>query len=273
MEKIEKVIDIRSAFKKSNSKLLRSVPGFMVTILEKLICQDEMNATIHRSRDKEGIAFIKDVLEGWKVRVNIKGRENIPASGRFIFAGNHPVGGIDALAFYSMISDFFPDVMSPTNELLNLIPNMRPVMLGINVFGKNTRETASKIDGLFESDIQIMIFPSGEVSRKIKGVISDPVWQKTFITKAVKHRRDIIPVHITGRNSGLFYFVANLRKSLGIKMYIETILLPREMMKQRNSVVTVTVGQPISYRLFTNEKNHHGWAQEIRDAVYKMGAG
>lgn len=273
MEETEKIIDIRSAFRKSNSKFLRSIPGFVVSMIEKFICQDEMNATIYRSRDKEGIAFIKDVLEGWKVRVNIKGSENIPPSGRFIFACNHPVGGIDALAFYSMISDFFPDIISPTNELLNLIPNLRPVMLGINVFGKNTRETASKIDELFESDTQIMIFPSGEVSRRKKGVISDPVWQKTFITKAVRHRRDIIPIHISGRNSGLFYFVANLRKSLGIKMYIETILLPREMMKQRNSEVTIKAGQPVSFSMFTNEKTHHEWAGEIRNAVYKLGAG
>lgn len=273
MEEIQKIIDIRSAFKKSNSKLLRSIPGFVVTMIEKLIYHDEMNATIHRSRDKEGIAFIKDVLEGWNVRLTIKGRDNIPASGRFIFAGNHPVGGIDALAFYSMIADFFPDVMSPANEILNIIPNMRPVMLGINVFGRNTREIAEKIDELFESDTQIMIFPSGEVSRKRKGVISDPVWQKSFITKAIRHRRDIIPVHISGRNSGLFYFVANLRKSLGIKMYIETILLPREMMKQRNSEVRITVGQPISYTSFTNDRTHHEWAQEIRNIVYKMGAG
>lgn len=273
MEEIEKVIDIRNAFRKSNSKLLRAIPGFVVAMIEKLICQDEMNATIHRSRDKEGIAFIKDVLEGWKVRVNVIGRENIPPTGRFIFAGNHPVGGIDALAFYSFISEFFPHVMSPTNELLNMIPNLRPVMLGINVFGRNTRETASKIDDLFESDTQIMIFPSGEVSRKTNGVISDPVWQKTFITKAVKHRRDIIPIHISGRNSGLFYFVANLRKSLGIKMYLETILLPREMMKQRNSEVTITAGKPISFRLFTNDKSHQEWAGEIREAVIKLGAG
>ncbi len=268
MDRIEKTIDIRIAFKKSNSAFLRLLPGFFVTILEKLIFQHEINATIHRSRDKTGVPFINDVLEGWNVSVKIIGAENIPAAGRFIFAGNHPVGGIDALAFYSMIYRFFPDVISPTNELLNQIPNLRPVMLGINVFGRNTRENATRIDELFESGSQIMIFPSGEVSRKTKGVISDPVWQKTFVTKAIRHKRDIIPVHISGRNSGFFYFVASLRKFLGIRMYLETILLPREMMKQRNSETTITIGKPVSYLSLTNDKTHYEWAQEIRKAVH-----
>ncbi len=271
MEDIEKVINIENAFRKSNSRLLRSLPHFIITMIERFICQDEMNATIHRSRDKTGVPFINDVLEGWNVRVIVKGEENVPASGRFIFAGNHPVGAIDAFAFYSFIYRFFPEVMSPTNELLNQIPNLRPVMLGINVFGKNTREIASKIDELFRSDTQIMIFPSGEVSRRTKGRILDPVWQKSFITKAIQHKRDIIPVYISGRNSGFFYFVANLRKFLGIRMYLETILLPREMMKQRNSSVTLIVGKPIKYELLTKDKSHHEWAQYVKNIVYSLG--
>ena len=270
MEEIENVIDIEKAFRKSNSGFLKSLPRFAVTLIIKLIRQDEMNATIHRSRDKTGVPFINDVLEDWNVRVIIHGRENVPASGRFIFAGNHPVGGIDALAFFSTIFSLFPDIKSPTNELLNQIPNLRPVMLGINVFRKNTREIAARLEELFESDTQIMIFPSGEVSRKHKGVISDPVWQKTFITKAIQHKRDIIPVHISGRNSGIFYFIANLRKFLGIKMYVETVLLPREMMKQRNSSVTLTIGKPIHYQSLTNEKTHHEWAQAVKRTVYDL---
>lgn len=270
MEEIVKVIDIEKALSKSKSGLLRSLPGFFIRLLARFIRQDEMNATIYRSRHLNGVPFIKDVLEGWKVKVVIHGGENLPPSGRFIFAANHPVGGIDALAFYSAVYSYFPEVISPTNELLDLIPNLRPVMLGINVFGKNTREKAAQLDELFESDTQILIFPSGEVSRRENGIISDPVWQKTFITKAIRHKRDIIPVHISGRNSGLFYFVARLRKRLGIRMYIETAFLPREMMKQRNSTVTITIGNPISYISLTPDRTHTEWAKEIKETVYRL---
>jgi putative hemolysin len=270
MEEVAKVIDIRKVIRNSKSGFLKSLPGFLISAIEKLIHQDEMNATISKCRDKTGVPFINDVLEDWNVKIDVRKSENIPASGRYIFVANHSVGALDSLAFLSMIYRFYPDVVSPSNELFNYIPNLHPVILGINVFGKNTRETTEKLNLLFESDTQVMIFPSGEVSRRIKGIISDPLWQKTFITKAVQYKRDVIPVHISGRNSNLFYTVANFRKFFGIKMYIETILLPREMAKQRNSTVTLTIGEAIPYRTFTDAMTHHEWAQYVREAVYSI---
>jgi putative hemolysin len=269
MESEIKVIDIEKEFRNSNPGLLKSLPGFVIKGIEKFIHQDEMNEVINLNNDKTGVPFINGVLNSWNIRTEIYGEENIPSSGRFVFVANHPVGAIDALAFLSIIYKFFPEVVSPSNEILSRIPNLRPLMLGINVFGKNTRETAEKINDLFESDVQVMMFPSGEVSRRTKGVIADPVWQKSFISKAIHYKRDIIPVHIGGRNSDLFYNVANLRKFLGIKMYIETIMLPREMIRQRNSSFRLTIGKVIPYETFTKEKDHWEWAQFVKEIVYK----
>ena len=270
MEEVPKVIDIGNVFRNSNSRLLKSFPGFIIKATEKLIHQDEMNTTWFINHDKTGAPFVNAVLKEWNVKVNVTGSENVPPSGRFIFVANHSVGGMDSLSFLSMINSFFPDVISPSNELFNYIPNLQPIILGINVFGKNTRETTEKLNNLFESNTQVMIFPSGEVSRRRNEVISDPIWQKTFITKAIQYKKDIIPVHISGRNSNLFYFIANLRKLLGIKMYIETILLPHEMMKQRNSPVTLTIGKVIPYQTFTNKMTHQEWAQYVKETVYKL---
>jgi 1-acyl-sn-glycerol-3-phosphate acyltransferase len=271
MEEIEKIIDIEKEFRSSKSRFFRSVPGFVIKLVRKLVDEDGMNETIHRSRHLEGSPFIDDVLKNWNVELIVRG-EKMPAEGRYICVANHPVGAIDALSFLAVLCKNYKDVISPSNEMLGLIPNLRPLMLGINVFGKNSKETAAALEELFRSGTQVMIFPSGEVSRRQKGVISDPEWHKTFVTKAIQHRRDIIPVHITGKNSGLFYFVANLRKKLGIKMYLETILLPREMMNQRNHPITLTIGKPVPYQSLTPEKSHSEWALTIKDLVYKLGS-
>ena len=270
MEETAKIIDVEKAIENSRSKFLKSLPGFILRMISRIVFEDEINHTIHRSRHLKGVPFIIDVLKGWNVILIIKGEENVPPAGRFIFAANHPVGGIDALAIFCTIFRHYKDVVSPANELLNNIPNLRPLVLGLNVFGKNTREVASRIDKLYASTSQVMIFPSGEVSRRRKGIISDPVWQKSFITKAVQHKRDIIPVHISGRNSNLFYNVARLREILGIRMYIETMLLPREMIKQRNSTTTVTIGKVIPYQEITDEFSHSEWAQKIKEIVYSL---
>lgn len=270
MPETEKIIDIEKEFKSSNSAFLRSLPSFVIRIIEKLIRQDEMNETIYRNREKTGIPFIKDVLAYWNVSVEVHGKGRVPENGRFVFAANHPVGGIDALSFFSVVGSLFPDVISPSNELLITIPNLRSLLLGLNVFGRNSKDTAGELNKLFESDNQILIFPAGEVSRRSHGSISDITWQKSFITKAVQYKRDIVPVFISGRNSNLFYNVARIRKMLGIKMYLETILLPREMMRQHNSTVTVVFGDIIPYQTFTREKTHPEWAQFVKDEVYKL---
>jgi putative hemolysin len=270
MEEITKTIDIEKSIKNGNSKFLKKLPRFFIRLMIRITGQEEMNRVIYKNREKSGVPFINGILKDWNVKVEITGEHNIPSSGRFIFAANHPVGGMDAMSIFNMMYRFFPVIVSPSNELLKAIPNLRPLILGLNVFGKNTKETAQKINELFESDIQVMMFPAGEVSRRRKGVISDPLWQKSFITKAVQHRRDIIPVFISGRNSNLFYFVANLRKFLGVKMYVETLLLPREMLKQRNSTIIINIGKPISYKTLTPELTHAEWAFKIKSIVYSL---
>jgi len=272
MEDLRKPIDIEKAIKNGDSRFLKSLPRLVIKLIIKIIGQKEMNRVIFKCHEKTGVPFINDVLDDWQVKVEVKGSEYIPQTGRFIFVSNHPVGAMDALAFLNIIYRFSPDVVSPSNELLNIIPNLRPLILGLNVFGKNTKETALKLNELFESDTQIMIFPSGEVSRRKKGRISDPVWQKSFITKAIQYERDIIPVFISGKNSNLFYIVANLRKFLGIKMYVETLLLPHEMLSQRNSTVTVNIGKPISYKTLSDEMTHSEWAAKVKEIVYSIGS-
>jgi len=272
MDEVIKIIDVEKAIRSSKSKFVRSLPRFIVWFIVKLIHQDEMNTTLHRNRHKTGVPFVNDILNEWNVNVVVKGGDNVPNSGRFVFVANHPVGGIDALAFLSTIYRFYPNVISPSNQLFNYISNLHPVILGVNVFGINTKETVEKFNQLFESDSQIMIFPSGIVSRRSKGVISDLVWQKSFVTKAVQYKRDIIPVHISGRNSNLFYSVANLRKFLRIKISVEIILLPREMLKQRNSTVTMSVGEVIPWHTFSTEKSQNDWAQYVKEVVCNIPA-
>jgi putative hemolysin len=265
-----KTIDIEKGIRKSNFKILKSMPGFLIRLMEKFLRIDIINDGIYKNIDKSGVPFINGVLDTWNVEIESHGDENVPTSGRFIFASNHPVGGLDAMAAFSTLNKFFPVVIAPANELLNNIPNLQPLFLGINVFGKTNRETAIKLDEMFESDSQIFIFPAGEVSRKQNGVIRDLAWQKSFISKAIQHKRDVIPVFISGRNSRMFYFIANFRKHLGIKMYIETMLLPRELMKQRNSKVHVWLGKPIPYQTLTSDKSPLEWAQWVKSVVYSL---
>jgi hypothetical protein len=273
MEEITKVIDIENAIKTGNSRFLKSLPRFIVRMIIKIVKEEEFNRVIYNNREKTGVPFINGLLNDLNVKVEIIGSENIPASGRLIFVANHPVGGMDAMAMHNLVYRYFQSIVSPANQLLKTIPNLESLILGVNAFGKSNRETLFKLNELYESDAQIIMFAAGEVSRRTKGKISDIAWQKSFISKAIQYKRDIVPVFISGKNSNLFYNVAYLRKFLGIKLYVESLLLPREMMKQKNSITTIHVGKLIPYQTFTEEKTAFDWAQEVKQIVYSIPRG
>jgi putative hemolysin len=144
------------------------------------------------------------------------------------------------------------------------------MFIPINKHGSNSREAAIVLNKTYDSNEQILIFPSGLASRKIKGKITDLEWKKHFISKAVKHKRDIIPVFIGGRNSNRFYRVANIRKFLRLKWNIEMFYLPDELVKHSNSVIPVYFGKPIPYTTFDKSKSQAEWAEWVKDRVYDI---
>ncbi|MBA4322395.1 MAG: hypothetical protein C0408_06205, partial [Odoribacter sp.] len=113
MEEIIKTIDIEKAIRNGNSRFLKSLPRFIIRLMIKITGQEELNEAIYNNRQKTGVIFINGILHDWNVKVEVKGGENIPSSGRFIFVANHPVGGMDAMSVFNMMYRFFPEIVSP----------------------------------------------------------------------------------------------------------------------------------------------------------------
>ena len=90
------------------------------------------------------------------------------------------------------------------------------------------------------------------------------------MTKSKAYQRDIVPVHIEGRNSNFFYNLARLRKSLGIKVNIEMAFLVDEFFKQRNKQLTITFGKPISYQTLDHRYSDAQWAEKLRTFSYQL---
>jgi putative hemolysin len=105
---------------------------------------------------------------------------------------------------------------------------------------------------------------------KKNGQIYDLEWKKTFLTKAKKYKRTIVPTHIGGRNSNFFYGLSNLRKNLGIKANIEMLYLADEFFKQKDKKITITFGRPVSYKAFDKTKTDKDWATQMRNYIYQL---
>ncbi|MCF6183861.1 MAG: glycerol acyltransferase, partial [Bacteroidales bacterium] len=155
--------------------------------------------------------------------------------------------------------------------MLMQVKPLRNIFLPVNVFGNSSKAAKEEIlKAMASEECQIMIFPAGEVARKHNGKLDDGKWHRSFIRNAVEFKRDIIPLYIDAENSEKFYRVAKIRRTLRLKTDIELFLLPQELVKQKNKVINVTFGKPISYNTFDKSKELIEWAQEIKKIVYNL---
>jgi putative hemolysin len=270
MEVSEKFLDIESIIGKKNPGLLKIIPGFIIRYLKRVLHQEDLNQIIYDNRDNYGVDFVDGSLAGFGSKFEAVGLENVPASGRFLFASNHPLGGLDGLIFMSVVRKRFPKLKFIVNDLLLNVKNLEPVFIPVNKLGKQSVSYVAAIDKAYSSDEQILYFPAGLCSRKIKGQITDLTWHKNFITKAVKYQRDVIPVYFEGRNSNFFYTLSNFRKKLGIKANIEMFYLVDEMFKQHKKFIRLYFGKPIPYSTFDHSKTPAEWANYVRAEAYSL---
>ncbi len=267
-------IDIEAVFKKKGGRLYPFIPGFLIDYLKRTVHQDSINEALADYEDQMGLEFIESILtRKFTVDIEVKNLENIPTEGRYIVASNHPLGGLDGMALMHVVGKRRRDIKFIVNDILLELKNLQNIFVPVNKHGRNSTESVRIIKELYESDDLILVFPAGLVSRKQKGgIIKDLHWKKSFITKAIRHKRDIIPVHIEGKNSSFFYNLARWRKRLGIKVNLEMLYLPDEMFKQADKKMTITIGKPIPYTFFSKKHTHDEWAQIVKEKVYQLSA-
>ncbi len=266
-----KPINIRDLFMDKNPSLARWIPGFVYRLLSRILRIDFMNYPIlYEHGYKKNVDFARASIEVFNVSVEVRGRENLPAEGRFLFVANHPLGGFDGMMIISELCRSYTDLKVLVNDLLMNITNMDGIFVPINKHGSQAIENVRRINEIFESDVQVMTFPAGLVSRRSRGLIRDAEWQKSFINKARQTRRDVVPIHVTGRNSNFFYNLANLRKFLRIKTNLEMFFLPNESYHHRNKHFVISFGKPIPHETFDSRHHPLEWAQLVKEHTYAL---
>jgi putative hemolysin len=264
-------IDVEQLIRQKKPGIYRILPAFIIRYIKRVIHQDDLNFILSEQEDLDGLEFINGALDIMQISHSAEGQENIPDKGRFIFVANHPLGGLDGMVFIREVEKKFTDLKFPVNDLLFNIQNLRSIFLPINKLGGQARESVQQIDDAYRSDSQILYFPAGLCSRKISGKIIDLEWKKHFISKAIQHKRDIIPVYFSGRNSDFFYNLANIRKFFRIKINIEMFYLFDEMFMQKDKRIKMVFGKPISYMIFDKSLSHQEWANRVKEIVYTLG--
>lgn len=264
-------IDVEQLISSKNPKLLKWLPRFVVSYLKRIIHQDEINDFIQRNGNKKNQEFCAAVAAEFELDITITDLERIPKTGPATVVMNHPLGGMDAIAFVHALADYRTDIKFVVNDLLLNLEGMKEMFVGVNKYGANSLASKKKVSELFDTDQLICIFPAGLVSRKKGGKVVDLEWKKTFLTMSRKSKRPIIPVYIDGKLSRFFYRFSNIRTFLGIKINLEMLYLVDELFKQRKKKIGFIVGEPVEIDFFDKSKSDKKWAEWMKQTVYQLG--
>lgn len=273
IENQSKYIDVEGVFKQKNKKLWALIPGFIFWMIRKLVHEKEINLFMAQHGEKWGKEFSDKVVDYFKVKVDYHGIEHLPKDPKVIIAANHPFGGIEGIVMTNFLANHYGDVRVPSNDILMSIKNFKPYFIPINKHGSNSKIAAIEMDKSLASEIPLLIYPAGMVSRKNNGIIRDLPWKKTFISKAIEYKRPIVPTFVEGRNSRLFYSVAGIRKLLGISSNLEMMLLPHELFRMQHAEFKIHFAQPVPPEFFDKRFRPAEWTEKFQEYVYQFAQG
>ncbi|MDR3269003.1 MAG: glycerol acyltransferase [Tannerella sp.] len=271
---VKKLIDVKEALRQKAPGMAKKIPPFLIHYLSRMIHQDELNEILDRHQHLDGVAFMQALVKDFDITLQLNGKEHLPQDGRpYIFAANHPLGGLDGICLAAVLGEQYDaKIYYLVNDLLLFIPNLKSIFVPVNKHGSQSKQAILRMDAAFRSDHQILTFPAGLCSRRQKGQIRDLEWKKSFIQKAVEYHRDIVPIRFEGRNSDFFYRLANIRKRLHIKINIEMLYLPDEMIKSKHQSYRIHIGEPIPWQTFDRSKKPVEWAKWVKQKVYSLNA-
>ena len=272
-ESIEKTIDIEKILRDKMGKKARYVPRFVISWLKKIIHEDEVNRFLWENRKLEGTEWLTACVQYLDMTLDIVGAENLPDKhdGKlYTFVSNHPLGGQDGVSLGSIIGQHYDGKFRYlVNDLLLNLPGLKPVSIGINKTGRQSRDFPRMVEAGFNSDNHLLMFPAGLNSRKINGEIHDLPWKKTFITKSVETHRDVVPIHFSGRNSKRFYRIAKF-SDRWLPFNLAMLFLVDEMYRNVGKTFRITIGKPIPWQTFNKTKSPMEWAKLVEDRVYGL---
>ena len=272
-ESVEKTIDIKRILKDKMGSKARFVPCFLVAWLKKIIHEDEVNRFLWENRNLKGTEWLTACVQYLDMTLDIVGAENLPDKNDgklYTFVSNHPLGGQDGVSLGSIIGRHYDGKFRYLiNDLLLNLPGLKPVSIGINKTGKQSRDFPRMVEAGFNSDNHLLMFPAGLNSRRINGEIHDFPWKKTFITKSVETHRDVVPIHFSGQNSKRFYRIAKFSDRY-LPFNLAMLFLVDEMYRNVGKTFRITIGKPIPWQTFNKTKTPMEWANFVEERVYAL---
>ena len=203
--------------------------------------------------------------ESLMLDVTVDGTDEIPERGAVVVMPNHPTGVADGVVVYDALKRVRRDIVFFANrDALRVSPGMDDMIIPVEwVEEKRTlgrqRETLRAAANAFRLQRLIVVFPSGRLARPtVSGLLERP-WQTTAVSLAQKYNAPVIPMHIRGHNSWMFYLFWLLNEEL------RDITLFRELLNKKAVSYEVRIGE-----MFEPEGNARALTDDLRRFVVEQ---
>ena len=240
--------------------------------LLKALRISKLNRIYARHKHQKDMAFLDGILGDFQIEFEIPENDlnRIPKDGAFITVSNHPLGGIDGILLLKLLVEKRPDFKIIANFLLHRIVPLQKYVMPVNPF-EDRKDSKSSITGIKNALVHLSqgyplgIFPAGEVSTFKDGkLVVDKPWEEGAIKIIKKANVPVIPIYFHAKNSKLFYFLSSMSDTL------RTAKLPSELLTQKNRVIKVRIGQPITVKDQAGFGSLEDFHQYLRKKTYML---
>tara|TARA_A100001011_G_scaffold13078_1_gene14010 strand:- start:656 stop:1537 length:882 start_codon:yes stop_codon:yes gene_type:complete len=162
--------------------------------------------------------------------VQVSGIQNIPSHGPALIVCNHPTGIADGLILHNVLLARRDDVYFFANrDITRVFPQMESMIAPVEWRPEKRRHTDMRHlmqyvrDAKAEGKLGI-IFPSGRLAKRVGLNLVERPWMASAAMIARKFKLPVVPVHISARNSLLFYLFDLIHPTLrDITLFHETL--------------------------------------------------
>ncbi|MBM6498655.1 GNAT family N-acyltransferase [Flavobacterium macrobrachii] len=241
-------------------------------LLMKVLKISTLNKIYDRNKHLSEVEFLNAILDEFQIKFEIPEEDlkRLPKDGAYITVSNHPLGGIDGILLLKLMLEREPNFKIIANFLLHRIEPMKPYIMPVNPF-ENHKDAKSSVIGIKEtlrhlSDGKPLgMFPAGEVSTYKDGkLVVDKPWEEGAIKVIRKAQVPVVPIYFHAKNSKLFYFLSKIDDTL------RTAKLPSELLTQKDRVIKVRIGKPISVAEQNEHQSIEEYSEFLRRKTYML---
>ncbi|HRZ75513.1 MAG TPA: lysophospholipid acyltransferase family protein, partial [Flavobacterium sp.] len=245
---------------------------FIGWIIMKVLKISTLNDIYNRNKHLSDVPFLNAILDEFEIKFDIPEEDlkRLPKEGPYITVSNHPLGGIDGILLLKLMLEREPNFKIIANFLLHRIEPMKPYIMPVNPF-ENHKDAKSSVLGIKEtlrhlSDGKPLgMFPAGEVSTYKDGIlVVDKPWEEGAIKVIRKAQVPVVPIYFHAKNSRLFYFLSSINETF------RTAKLPSELLTQKNRVIKVRIGKPISVAEQNEYETLESYSEFLRKKTYML---